>query len=456
MCSNNRKKMKNLLIIGAGRAATSLIEYSLQTAEENDWQVTVADYDLSLAQKKVSDYDSGIAVQLDVTDTDERRKLLRESDVVASMLPAHLHIEVARDCLQYGVHLITASYVSPEMQKLSEEARAKGLIFMGEVGLDPGLDHMSAMKEIHEIRRRGGVIKSFRSYTGGLIAPESDDNPWHYKFTWNPRNVVLAGQGTSQYIKKGSLKYIPYHRLFDHYEIVEIMGMGEYEMYANRDSLMYRKAYELEDIPTLLRGTLRHKGFCDAWNAFVKIGLTDDSYPIVHSDKITYRELLQAYVRDSAEGGLEGQIADIIDEDPGSEVMQKLKWTGIFEEKKIGLQNATPAQILENLLLQKWALKPDDKDMIIMQHEFIYTLEDDSRKRTSAMILKGDDAVNTAMSQLVGLPLGIFIKLVLQGRIETHGVNIPVMKEVYQPVLAELEEMGITFEEMDESIAEQE
>lgn len=448
--------MKNLLIIGAGRAATSLIEYSLQTAEENDWQVTVADYDLSLAQKKVSDYDSGIAVQLDVTDTDERRKLLRESDVVASMLPAHLHIEVARDCLQYGVHLITASYVSPEMQKLSEEARAKGLIFMGEVGLDPGLDHMSAMKEIHEIRRRGGVIKSFRSYTGGLIAPESDDNPWHYKFTWNPRNVVLAGQGTSQYIKKGSLKYIPYHRLFDHYEIVEIMGMGEYEMYANRDSLMYRKAYELEDIPTLLRGTLRHKGFCDAWNAFVKIGLTDDSYPIVHSDKITYRELLQAYVRDSAEGGLEGQIADIIDEDPGSEVMQKLKWTGIFEEKKIGLQNATPAQILENLLLQKWALKPDDKDMIIMQHEFIYTLEDDSRKRTSAMILKGDDAVNTAMSQLVGLPLGIFIKLVLQGRIETHGVNIPVMKEVYQPVLAELEEMGITFEEMDESIAEQE
>lgn len=448
--------MKNLLIIGAGRAATSLIEYSLQTAEENDWQVTVADYDLSLAQKKVSDYDSGIAVQLDVTDTDERRKLLRESDVVASMLPAHLHIEVARDCLQYGVHLITASYVSPEMQKLSEEARAKGLIFMGEVGLDPGLDHMSAMKEIHEIRRRGGAIKSFRSYTGGLIAPESDDNPWHYKFTWNPRNVVLAGQGTSQYIKKGSLKYIPYHRLFDHYEIVDIMGMGEYEMYANRDSLMYRKAYELEDIPTLLRGTLRHKGFCDAWNAFVKIGLTDDSYPIVHSDKITYRELLQAYVRDSAEGGLEGQIADIIDEDPGSEVMQKLKWTGIFEEKKIGLQNATPAQILENLLLQKWALKPDDKDMIIMQHEFIYTLEDDRRKRTSAMVLKGEDAVNTAMSQLVGLPLGIFIKLVLQGKVETHGVNIPVMKEVYQPVLAELEEMGITFEEMDESMAEQE
>lgn len=446
--------MKNLLIIGAGRAATSLIEYSLQTAEENDWQVTVADYDLSLAQNKVKGYDSGKAVQLDVTDIDARRELLRKSNVVASMLPAHLHIEVARDCLQYGVHLITASYVSPEMQKLSEEARAKGLIFMGEIGLDPGLDHMSAMKEIHEIRDNGGTINAFRSYTGGLIAPESDDNPWHYKFTWNPRNVVLAGQGTSQYIKKGRLKYIPYHRLFGHYEIVDIMGMGEYEMYANRDSLMYRKSYELDDIPTLLRGTLRHKGFCDAWNAFVKIGLTDDSYPIVHSDKITYRELLQAYVRDSSEGGLEGQIAEIIDEDTDSEVMQKLKWTGIFEEKKIGLENATPAQILENLLLQKWTLKPDDKDMIIMQHEFIYTLEDDRRKRTSAMVLKGEDAVNTAMSQLVGLPLGIFIKLVLQGKVETHGVNIPVMKEVYQPVLAELEEMGITFDEMDESIAE--
>jgi saccharopine dehydrogenase (NADP+, L-glutamate forming) len=447
--------MDKLLIIGAGRAASSLISYSLKAAEENDWEVIVADYDHQLAKEKVGDAPNGKAVQLDITDIDQRRALLKEADVVASMLPANLHMEVARDCIHFEKHLITASYVSPEMQKLSEEAHEKNLIFMGEIGLDPGLDHMSAMKVIHEIRAKGGYIDAFRSYTGGLVAPESDDNPWHYKFTWNPRNVILAGQGTSQYIERGKLKYIPYHRLFSHYDMVDIKGMGEYEMYANRDSLMYRKAYELEDIPTLLRGTLRHKGFCDAWNAFVKIGLTDDSYPIVHSGQITYRQLLGAYVSENGDLSLEEKIANIIGEEVDSEVMRKMKWTGIFNNEKIGLKNATPAQILEHLLLQKWKLEPDDKDMIIMQHEFNYEMSGEKRQRTSTMVLKGENSVNTAMSRLVGLPLGIFLKLVMKGKIATHGVNIPVMKEVYDPVLQELEEMGIRFEEEDVHLEEE-
>ncbi len=439
--------MNKLLIIGAGRSASALIQYLLTQADHYKWQVTVADYNLDVAQERVGTHPSGKAVQLDIKSIDQRRPLIQKADVVASLLPSHLHMEVARDCLQFEKHLITASYVSQEMLKLSEEAAARNLIFMGEIGLDPGIDHMSAMQVIDEIRDAGGTIQAFKSYTGGLIAPESDDNPWHYKFTWNPRNVVLAGQGTAQYIENGNLKFIPYHRLFRRYDVVDILGMGQYEMYANRDSLLYRRAYQLEDIPTLIRGTLRHKGFCEAWDAFVQLGLTDDSYPLVHSGQITFRQFIEAYIDDDLEGTLEERVAQALHVASYSELMKKIEWTGIFSDELIGLQNATPAQILESLLLKKWKLRPTDKDMIIMQHEFDYILDGKSYQRVSRMVLTGNHSEDTAMSKLVGLPLGIFIKHVMLDRIQLKGVNIPVMKEVYQPVLEELSTFGVLFEE---------
>lgn len=438
--------MKKILIIGAGRSATTLINYLLKQASIYDWSIVLVDANLEAAQNKIGDHPNATAERLDILNEENRHKFIKEADLVVSMLPAFLHIEVARDCAKFGKHLATASYVSAELKELHDEVKAKGLIFMNEIGLDPGIDHMSAMQLIDEIKNKGGELKTFNSYTGGLIAPESDDNPWHYKFTWNPRNVVIAGQTTAQYLDKGEIKFMPYKRLFEEYKLTEVKGMGTYEVYPNRDSLSYRKIYNMENIPTIYRGTMRTRGFCDAWNAMVKIGLTDDGFKIVNSDKMTYRDLLNAFAR-PGEGSVEERIADLIGEEMNSEVMEKLRWTGMFEETAIEQKNATPAQILEKLLLKKWSLKSDDKDMIIMKHEFEYDLEGKTEKLSSTLVMKGDDQVNTAMAKLVGLPLGIFVKLAMTGKFTQTGVLIPVMKEAYDPVLEELEEYGVVFEE---------
>lgn len=443
--------MNNILVIGAGRSATALINYVLTQGKKHNWNVTISDNNLELAQQKVINHPHGRAVWLDVTKVNDRRDLIGRADVVVSLLPAHLHLEVGHDCILLKKHLITASYVSKEMYQLGDDARDRDLIFMGEMGLDPGIDHMSAMQKIDEIKDKGGVLTAFRSFTGGLIAPECNDNPWNYKFTWNPRNVVLAGQGTAQYLENKKLKYIPYNRLFKDIQTVKIDGVeGEYEGYANRDSLLYREVYGLEGIPSILRGTIRNAGYCEAWNALVRIGLTDSSYPILGSENLTYHTLMEAYVGNEHKGGsVKERIASLLKIDSKSEVMQKLEWLGLFSKKRINLPNATPALILENLLLDKWKLQPDDKDMILMQHQFEYELDGKKHLLTSTLIMKGEGSHDTAMARLVGLPMGIFVKLVLEGRITQKGVNIPVMKEVYEPVLEELKEFGVEFVEKD-------
>jgi len=442
--------MKSILIIGAGRSSSALIDYVLKQAEDYKWNVVVADANPKSADERVNGHPNGRAAWLDVMKVNDRRDLIGRADVVVSLLPAHLHLEVAHDCIKLKKHLITASYVSKEMYRMGDEARNRELIFMGEMGLDPGIDHMSAMKTINELKEKGAKLTAFRSFTGGLIAPESDTNPWHYKFTWNPRNVVLAGQGTAQYLEDGKFRYIPYNRLFAEYVDVEVQGLGQFEAYANRDSLLYRDVYGLGDIPNLLRGTLRHKGFCDAWNALVKIGLTDGAFPIVDSEKLTFHEWMDAYVGQQEGNSVKERIANLIGESVDSDVIAKLEWLGLFRKKKIRLPNATPAYILENLLLDKWKLGTKDKDMIIMQHEFEYELDRKKHQRTSTLVMKGKDKVDTAMSKLVGLPIGIFVKLVMQEKIRSKGVHIPVMKEVYEPVLNELEEHGVVFTEQEQ------
>lgn len=444
--------MNNILIIGAGLSSSSLIKYVLEQAAVRSWFVTVADANLENAEKKVGNHPNGRAVWLDVLKVNDRRELIGRADVVVSILPAHLHLEVAHDCVKLKKHLITASYVSQEMYRLGDEARDRELIFMGEMGLDPGIDHMSAMKVIDEIKEAGGKITAFRSYTGGLIAPESDDNPWHYKITWNPRNVVLAGQGTAQYLENGRLRYQPYHRLYKECRSIDIPEIGKMEAYANRDSLLYREAYGLGDIPNILRGTLRYPGFCEAWDALIQIGLTDADFPILHSGEISYHELMDAYVDQHIGGSVKERIAQMLNEDINSPIMKKLEWLGVFSKKKIKLPNATPALILEHLLRDKWKLKPTDKDMVVMHHEFEYEKKGEKRLRTSTMSQKGVNADETAMAQTVGLPMAIFVKLVVEGKIKSRGVQIPVMKEVYEPVLNELEEYGIVFKEVDRKL----
>jgi saccharopine dehydrogenase-like NADP-dependent oxidoreductase len=448
--------MNNILVLGAGRSATACIRYVLDRAKEHNWFVIVADADHELAAKKVGKHPNGRGVWLDASKVNDRRDLIGRSDVVISLLPPQLHLEVANDCILLKKHLITASYVSKDIYKLSDDFRNKELIFMGEMGLDPGIDHMSAMQKIDEIKAMGGKITAFSSNAGGLVALDClKKNPWRYKFTWNPRNVVKAGQGTAQYLENGKFKYVPYNRLFKEYRLIEIPGYDEpFEVYANRESLLYREAYGLDDIPTLYRGTIRYRGFCDAWNALVQIGLTDGTYPILDSEKISYHELMEAYLSKEGRTGasVKERIAELLGETEFSPVMKKLDWLGLFSKKKIGLENATPALILEDLLLKKWKLEPKDRDVIIMQHEFEYELEGQKRRLFSTLVLEGKDADDTAMANLVGLPLGIFAKQVMIGKITSTGVNIPVKKDIYRPVLEELKNYGVVFHEREEVI----
>ncbi len=442
--------MNNILIIGAGRSSNALINYVLAEAKKHQWFVTVADADPDLAAKKVNGHPCGRGTWLDVMKRNDRREQIERADIVVSLLPAHLHIEVAHDCIQLKKHLITASYVSKEMYQLGDAARDRNLIFMGEMGLDPGIDHMSAMETIDSIKENKGRITAFRSYTGGLIAPESDNNPWHYKFTWNPRNVVNAGKGTAQFLENGKYRYIPYNRLFGEYKKINVLGMGEYEVYPNRDSLLYKDVYGLSNIPNIVRGTIRHRGYCEAWNALVKIGLTEDSYPILESDKLTYYNFLDAYIPTKNPGmTLKERLASFLNINIDSEVIHKIEWLGLLSKKRIKITNASPALILENLLLEKWALKKKDKDMIIMQHEFEYALKGRKIQKKSTLVLKGENSENTAMAKLVGIPLGIFVKLVMLKKIKKTGVNIPVAKEIYAPVLEELKDFGVVFDEVE-------
>ena len=438
--------MKNILVIGAGRSASSLIKYLLDNSSKENWNITVGDVAIDLVKQKTANHPNSRAIAFDITNDKQREEEIKRADLVISMLPASMHMNVARDCVRFKKHLATASYVSKEMMELDAEARSEGIILLNESGLDPGIDHASAMKVIDHIHEQGGELTSFQSFCGGLVAPECNDNPWGYKFSWNPRNVILAGQGTAQFIENGEYKYIPYNRLFTQICTIEVFGHGKFDAYANRDSLSYRKFYGIENIPTMLRGTLRMPGYCQAWNVFVKLGLTDDSYKIEASDTLTYKQLLESFLPVGKQSTKE-KLTTFMGAEMNEEVMNKIEWLGVFEDKKIKVKNATPAQILQDLLEEKWLLKEHDKDMIVMQHQFEYTLNGQAKKITSSLVVKGDDQTYTAMAKTVGLPLAIAAKLILQGKISARGVIIPTKKEIYLPVLNELENYGVKFEE---------
>lgn len=438
---------KNILIIGAGRSSSSLIGYMLQHAAKESWSVTVADVSIDFVKQKTKNYQEVRAIAFDINNAQQREEEIKRSDIVISMLPASMHMNVARDCVKFKKHLATASYVSNEMQELDASAKAADIVLLNESGLDPGIDHASAMKVIDKIHEEGGELTSFKSFCGGLVAPESNDNPWGYKFSWNPRNVVLAGQGTAQYMEHGEYKYIPYNRLFTQIETVDMDKNGKYDAYANRDSLSYRKMYNIEKIPTMLRGTLRMPGYCKAWNVFVKLGLTDDTYKIEASAKLTYRGLLEAFLPKGKKSTKEKLIA-FMGNEADVATIGKIEWLGIFEDRKIKLSKATPAQILQDLLEEKWLLKEHDKDMIVMQHQFGYlNSKHEIKNIVSSLVVKGEDQTYTAMAKTVGLPLAIITKLILQGKLKARGVIIPTIKEIYNPLLLELESLGIKFEE---------
>ncbi|HEY0046128.1 MAG TPA: saccharopine dehydrogenase C-terminal domain-containing protein [Flavobacterium sp.] len=440
---------RRILIFGAGRSASSLIRYLLEKSAEENLHITIADLSLEQALSKINSHPRATAVLLNLFDKSSRQDEISKSDIVISMLPAHMHIEVAKDCIFYKKHLVTASYVSDAMQTLDEDAKAAGIVFMNEVGLDPGIDHMSAMKVIDEIREKGGKILLFESFCGGLVAPESDNNLWNYKFTWAPRNVVLAGQGgAAKFIQEGTYKYIPYHKLFRRTEFMEVEGYGRFEGYANRDSLKYRSIYGLDDILTLYRGTIRRVGFSRAWNVFVQLGMTDDSYIIDNSDTISYREFINLFLPYHPTDSVEIKLRLLLGIEQDDIIWDKLLELDLFNPKKIvGLPNATPAQILEKILNDKWTLSPDDKDMIVMYHKFGYELNGEQKQIESKMVCIGDDQIFTAMAKTVGLPVAMATLQILNGTYTTPGVQLPLAKDLYLPVLSELESYGVIFTE---------
>ena len=291
--------------------------------------------------------------------------------------------------------MVTASYVSDEIAALNDKAAEKGVLLLNEIGLDPGIDHMSAKKVIDEIHNAGGDIHTFKSFCGGLVAPKYDTNPWNYKFTWNPRNVVLAGQGTAQFIRNGQYKYIPYQSLYSRIETMNVLEAGAFEGYANRDSLGYREAYDLANIPTIFRGTLRRPGYCEAWNVFVQLGITDDSYQLSGLSNMTWRDFINSFLVFDQVKTVEEKLQSHLS--LSDEVMSKLKWLGIFEKESLGFDKATPAQLLQELLENKWSLEAEDKDMIVMQHQFYYRLKGEEKCLHSSLVLEGKDQIHTCL-----------------------------------------------------------
>ncbi len=441
--------MRKILIIGSGKSTSFLIKYLLDKSQEENLHITVGDINIHNANKLIGSHENANTITLDVFDKNSRESAIQNADIVVSMLPARFHIEVAKDCITYGKSLVTASYINAEMQALDQPVKNKGLVFMNEIGVDPGIDHMSAMQVIDRITDKGGKMILFESFTGGLVAPESDNNLWNYKFTWNPRNVVVAGQGGSaKFLQEKTYKYIPYNRLFRRTEFLEVDGFGRFEAYANRDSLKYQNVYGLGDINTLYRGTIRRVGFSRAWNLFVILGMTDDSYIIEDSENMSYRDFVNSFLPYSPTDSVELKFRHTLKIDQDDIIWDKLIELDIFSAKKmVELKKATPAQILQKILMDSWTLDEKDKDMIVMYHKFGYELNGKKHQIDATMVTLGEDQTYTAMAKTVGLPVAIATLAILNGKIATPGVQMPISKEVYNPILKELEDYGIIFKE---------
>ncbi len=440
--------MNSILIFGAGKSATSLIEYLITCCEENVWSLMVCDADKALAESKINGAKTAQAISIDVSNETERNSLVQQVDLVISMLPPHLHFLVAQDCLLYSKHLLTASYVDEKIKSLEKKIKEKELLFLCEMGLDPGIDHMSAMKIIHRVKKDGGEITSFKSHCGGLVAPENDDNPWHYKITWNPGNIIMAGSSGAVYRINGETLHIPYPDVFSNCNEVNIPGLFALAWYPNRDSLSYIDTYKLDGVATFIRTTLRFSSFCRGWNKIVNLGFTSlTDFEEIKACK-TYAQWFNKKLHNTSIFGssnLESPINDngFFDD----EFSQQIGYLGIRSETPIDFKFTSSASILQHLLETKLAIHPHEKDMIVMLHEVEYKLNGESKMIVSSLIIKGSDQVHTAMAKTVGLPLGIAAKLIMERKIKLTGLHIPVVPEIYEPVLDELENHGIKFNE---------
>lgn len=441
----------HIVLFGAGKSASVLIDFLKQKATEKNWKIVIADANEQVAKEKVGHHDLVMARGISLENETERKALVSEADVVISLMPPHLHRLLALDCLELGKHLLTASYVDDEIRQLHEAVKAKDILFLYEMGLDPGIDHMSAMQLIHQIQKEGGVIHTFHSHCGGLVAPESDNNPWHYKISWNPRNILLAGKAGAIFKSDNHIIQTVYENLFNANQIVAVPGMGDYGWYANRDSLSYISTYHLECATDFMRTTLRHPDFIKGWKCITEWKLTDEVTPI-QTERMSYAQFFQTHININGTKRwkkiVENPDGAILSADEEI-VWKQLLFLGIQDNTSINKGESTAADILQSILENKLALSHDDKDMIIMLHEIKYTKHDKEYEVKSSLVVKGNDSIHTAMAKTVGLPLGIAASLLLEGKINERGVHIPAVEGIYTPVLKELENHDICFQEID-------
>lgn len=434
--------MKNILILGAGKSATALIRYLIKEAKKLDAYLTIVDQDPASARKKTGTTQRAAVRSFNIKDPEKRKEYISRADLVISLLPSALHALVARDCITFKKTLLTPSYISPEIQHLKKDIEKAGILLMGEMGLDPGIDHMSAMSAIEEIRKKAGYITSFESFCGALVAPESDDNPWHYKISWSPASLITSGKDGAAYREGGKIQTIPYETLFGSYKTIAIPGMDRLAYYPNRNSERYARLYGLDEVPSILRATLRHPDFCEGWQMIVSLGLTDTTQKF-KTDHLTYRKWLDTAVRQSR---ISGNTSSKIYDDSRF-IRQQFAFLGLLDDRLINKGIQTSGDLLLELLSEKFTLRPEDKDMVIMLHRISYTGKRGEEQILKSLLkVKGENNTETAIAKTVGLPLGILAKLLLTGKIRLTGLHIPTHPLVYLPVLKELEQEGICFE----------
>ncbi len=441
--------MKRILILGAGQSSPYMIDYLLTNAEKYDWFVTVGDRNWKLAQERVDNHPRGHAIYFDIHDGDMLNMQISKADVVVHMLPPTYQHLVARACIEHGAHLVTVSYRDQQLRDMSQDAMRHGVLILCENGLDPGIDHMSAMAMISRIRKDNGIITAFRSYGSGIPAPDSITNPLKYVITWNPRNVVMAGEYGAQYLEKGYIKVVPWHQLFRHTWPVEVDGIGVLEAYPNRDSLSYQQTFGLKHARTMIRGTLRWPGWSETWLNIVRIGLPNEKLRIPNLKERTYAEVVEMFMPHLAHGvDLEDRVASFLNVSPTGRIMENMRWLGLFSNEKIDSEGETAAEMMTHLLNKKLALTPQCRDMVILLHDADVEYPDGRKVNiTSTFIEYGERGGFTAMAKTVGLPAALAVKIILQGDLPLTGCHLPTHPSIYEPILAELSGLGFKFVE---------
>jgi len=433
--------MKKVLILGAGLVTRPHVEYLLNVP---DFHVTVASRTVSKAQALIGDRANGTAVSLDVSDEAKLRDLIAQSDLAVSMLPYAHHPLVARHCIAHKKHMVTTSYVSDAMQKMDGDARQAGVLILNEIGVDPGIDHMSAMQVIHRVQNDGGQIVSFKSNTGGLPAPEASTNPLGYKFSWSPRGVLMAGKNDARWRENGQEVNVPGEELFDHYWLLPIEGLGDLECYPNRNSLPYLDIYSIPDASTMFRGTLRYPGWCQTIRKLVVANWLDEK--TIDLAGLTFGKLT-AKLLGTPGKNVRQEAMERLGLKEGSPALRNIEWLGLLADAPLPLAQGSPLDVLVAHMLSKMQYAEGERDMLVMQHEFIAQYPKRRTRITATMIDYGIPHGDTSMSRTVGLPAAIAVRMILQGQITLTGVHRPVMPEVYEPVMAELQELGIGFDE---------